>query len=268
MTTRILNTFNKLKLDSQKGLITYLTAGFPDQDLCLDIIFELSNSGSDLIEIGMPFSDPMAEGPIIQNSSKISLDNGHTMELTFELVKNFRKKNKKTPIILMGYYNPIYQYGNENFINKCLEEEVDGLIVVDLPPEHDNELCDLTLNIDLDFIRLATPTTDKKRLDIVLNKSSGFLYYVSILGITGTKEPDLNLLKEQVDGLKKITSIPISVGFGIKRPDQAKKISKFSDAIVVGSSLIEKIMNIYLDDDKDYLLSEISKYVSKLKAAI
>ena len=117
MTTRISNTFNKLKLASQKGLITYLTAGFPDRDLCLVIIFELSNSGSDLIEIGMPFSDPMAEGPIIQNSSKISLDNGHTMELTFELVKNFRKKNKKTPIILMGYYNPIYQYGNENFIN-------------------------------------------------------------------------------------------------------------------------------------------------------
>jgi len=152
MVTRISKTFNELKLESQTGLITYLTAGFPNQNLCLEIINELSKSGSDLIEIGMPFSDPMAEGPIIQSSSKISLDNGHTMELTFDLIKNFRKKNIQTPIILMGYYNPIYQYGNENFINRCLSVGVDGLIVVDLPPEHDSELCDLTLESDIDFI--------------------------------------------------------------------------------------------------------------------
>ena len=268
MVTRISKTFNELKLESQTGLITYLTAGFPNQDLCLKIINELSKSGSDLIEIGMPFSDPMAEGPIIQNSSKLSLDNGHTMELTFELINKFRKNNTKTPIILMGYYNPIYQYGNENFISRCLNDGVDGLIVVDLPPEHDSELCDLTTEIDLDFIRLATPTTDKKRLNTVLNKSSGFLYYVSVMGITGTKEPDLELLKKQVINLRKATDIPIGVGFGIKRPDQAKKISEFSDAIVVGSSLIEKIINNYKNNNEDDVLLEISEYIKSLKAVI
>ena len=268
MVTRISKTFNELKLESQTGLITYLTAGFPNQDLCLEIMNELSKSGSDLIEIGMPFSEPMAEGPIIQHSSILSLDNGHTMELTFELINKFRENNTKTPIILMGYYNPIYQYGNESFIKRCLDYGVDGLIVVDLPPEHDTELCDLTIDIDLDFIRLATPTTDKKRLNIVLNKSSGFLYYVSIMGITGTKEPDLDILKEQVIKLKKETDIPIGVGFGIKRPDQAQKIAEFSDAIVVGSSLIEKIMGNYQNNKEDLVLSEVSEYIKSLKAAI
>ena len=268
MATRILRTFDELKSNSQTGLITYLTAGFPNQDLCLDIINELSKSGSDLIEIGMPFSDPMAEGPIIQQSSKIALDNGHTMELTFDLIKKFRSKNSQTPIILMGYYNPIYQYGNESFVKRCLDYGVDGLIVVDLPPEHDSELCDLTIDIDLDFIRLATPTTDKKRLNIVLNKSSGFLYYVSIMGITGTKEPNLDILKEQIIKLKKETDIPIGVGFGIKRPDQAKMISEFSDAIVVGSSLIEKIMGNYQDNKENLVLSEVSEYIKSLKAVI
>ena len=168
----------------------------------------------------------------------------------------------------MGYYNPIYQYGNENFISRCLNDGVDGLIVVDLPPAHDSELCDLTTEIDLDFIRLATPTTDKKRLNTVLNKSSGFLYYVSVMGITGTKEPDLELLKKQVINLRKETDIPIGVGFGIKRPDQAKKISEFSDAIVVGSSLIEKIIINYKNNNEDDVLLEISEYIKSLKAVI
>ena len=145
---------------------------------------------------------------------------------------------------------------------------MDGLIVVDLPPEHDSELCDLTIDIDLDFIRLATPTTDQKRLNIVLNKSSGFLYYVSIMGITGTKEPNLDILKKQINKLKKETDIPIGVGFGIKRPDQAQKISKFSDAIVVGSSLIEKIIGKYKNNREDIVLSEVSEYIKSLKAAI
>ena len=168
----------------------------------------------------------------------------------------------------MGYYNPIYQYGNENFIKRCLDYGVDGLIVVDLPPEHDSELCDLTINIDLDFIRLATPTTDQKRLNVVLNKSSGFLYYVSIMGITGTKEPNLDVLKDQVSKLKKETNIPIGVGFGIKRPDQAQKISKFSDAIVVGSSLIDTIISNYKNNKEDLVLSEVSEYIKSLKAVI
>ena len=168
----------------------------------------------------------------------------------------------------MGYYNPIYRYGNESFIKRCLDDGVDGLIVVDLPPEHDSELCDLTTDIDLDFIRLATPTTDQKRLNVVLNKSSGFLYYVSIMGITGTKEPNLEILKEQVIKLKKETDIPIGVGFGIKRPDQAQKIAEFSDAIVVGSSLIEKIMGNYQNNKENLVLSEVSEYIKSLKAVI
>ena len=168
----------------------------------------------------------------------------------------------------MGYYNPIYQYGNENFINRCLSVGVDGLIVVDLPPEHDSELCDLTLESDIDFIRLATPTTDKKRLKTVLKNSSGFLYYVSVMGITGTKEPDLELLKKQVTNLKKETDIPIGIGFGIKRPDQARKISEFSDAIVVGSSLIENIMDNYKNNNEDDVLLKVSEYIKSLKAAI
>ena len=266
MVSRISAVFDELK--SKSGLITYITAGFPTQNICHKIMNELSLSGSDILELGMPFSDPMADGPIIQKSSKISLENGHTMEKTFDLVKNFRENNNKTPLVLMGYYNPIYQYGNENFIKRCLDDGVDGLIVVDLPPEHDSELCDLTIDIDLDFIRLATPTTDKKRLNIVLNKSSGFLYYVSIMGITGTKEPNLDILKEQIIKLKKETDIPIGVGFGIKRPDQAQKISEFSDAIVVGSSLIEKIMGNYQNNKEDLVLSEVSEYIKSLKAVI
>ena len=258
----------KLFKDNKKKLITFTTGGDPNLKTSIKIIDIILKNKIDMIEIGMPFSDPMAEGPIIQESSKIALDNGHTMELTFDLIKKFRSKNSQTPIILMGYYNPIYQYGNENFIKRCLDDGVDGLIVVDLPPEHDSELCDLTIDIDLDFIRLATPTTDKKRLNIVLNKSSGFLYYVSIMGITGTKEPDLDILKEQVIKLKKETDIPIGVGFGIKRPDQAKMISEFSDAIVVGSSLIEKIMGNYQNNKEDLVLSEVSEYIKSLKAVI
>ena len=266
--SRIKKTFDRLNKDNKKALGIFVTAGDPDFETSLKLITNLPDSGVDFIEIGMPFSDPMAEGPIIQQSSKLALDNGHTMELTFDLIKKFRNKNSQTPIILMGYYNPIYQYGNENFIKRCLDDGVDGLIVVDLPPEHDSELCDLTIDIDLDFIRLATPTTNKKRLNIVLNKSSGFLYYVSIMGITGTKEPDLDILKEQVIKLKKETDIPIGVGFGIKRPDQAQKISEFSDAIVVGSSLIEKIMGNYQNNKENLVLSEVSEYIKSLKAVI
>ena len=216
----------------------------------------------------MPFSDPMADGPIIQKSSKISLENGHTMEKTFDLVKNFRKKNDKTPLVLMGYYNPIYQYGNDKFLKRCNDYGVDGLIIVDLPPEHDNELCDLMINSNIDFIRLVTPTTNENRLKKVLNKGSGFLYYVSITGITGTKEPDLELLKKQIDNLKLSTEIPIAVGFGIKTSDQAKKISEFSDALVIGSALIENIMESYKNNDEEGLVKEVRSYIERIKSAM
>jgi len=266
MASRISSIFEELQ--SKSALITYVTAGFPTQNICQRIINELSISGSDILELGMPFSDPMADGPIIQKSSKIALENGHTMEKTFDLVRDFRKSNDKTPLVLMGYYNPIYQYGNDKFLKKCNDVGVDGLIIVDLPPEHDDELCDLTINLDIDFIRLATPTTNENRLKRVLNKSSGFLYYVSIMGITGTKEPDLKLLKKQVDDIKLFTEIPIAVGFGVKTPDQAKKISEFSDAVVIGSALIENIMNNYKENNEGFLIEEAQKYIRRIKSAM
>lgn len=266
MVSRISSIFENLQ--SKSGLITYVTAGFPTHNICQKIINELSLSGSDILELGMPFSDPMADGPIIQKSSKIALENGHTMEKTFDLVKGFRKNNSKTPLVLMGYYNPIYQYGNDKFLKKCTDYGVDGLIIVDLPPEHDDEICDLTINLNIDFIRIATPTTNENRLKRVLNKSSGFLYYVSIMGITGTKEPDLELLKNQVDNLKLSTEIPIAVGFGIKTPDQAKKISEFSDAIVIGSALIEKILDNYKDNNEEVLIKEAKRYIERIKSVM
>ena len=266
MVSRISAVFDELK--SKTGLITYITAGFPTQNICHKIMNELSLSGSDILELGMPFSDPMADGPIIQKSSKISLENGHTMEKTFDLVKNFRENNDKTPLVLMGYYNPIYQYGNDKFLKRCDDYGVDGLIIVDLPPEHDNELCDLMINSNIDFIRLVTPTTNENRLKKVLNKGSGFLYYVSITGITGTKEPDLELLKKQIDNLKLSTEIPIAVGFGIKTSDQAKKISEFSDAIVIGSALIENIMESYKNNDEEGLVKEVRSYIERIKSAM
>ena len=266
--SRIEAKFADLKSKKESAFVTFLMAGDPTIKESHTIFKKLPKLGVDIIEIGMPFTDPMADGILIQKAGQRSLSNETNLNNIFDLVREIRKQDNKIPIILMGYYNPIYQYGNENFISRCLNDGVDGLIVVDLPPEHDSELCDLTTEIDLDFIRLATPTTDKKRLNTVLNKSSGFLYYVSVMGITGTKEPDLELLKKQVINLRKETDIPIGVGFGIKRPDQAKKISEFSDAIVVGSSLIEKIMINYKNNNEDDVLLEISEYIKSLKAVI
>ena len=262
MATRILRTFDELKSNSQTGLITYLTAGFPNQDLCLDIINELSKSGSDLIEIGMPFSDPMAEGPIIQQSSKIALDNGHTMELTFDLIKKFRTKNSQTPIILMGYYNPIHYYGNLKFIKKAVLSGIDGLIIVDLPMEEDEEFYNLSYKNNLPLIRLVTPTTDEERLKKILKNANGFVYYVSVTGITGTKSASVNDVKNKIKVIKKITNLPVIAGFGIKNSVDAKKMSSISDGIVIGSSLVNKIEEVY---KKKNGLNEIFKFLKSFK---
>ena len=234
---RIAQRFAELRKANRGGLITFITAGDPNRDTSLDILCQLPAAGADLIEIGMPFSDPMADGPAIQAASLRALQAGMTLAGTLEMIRKFRQKDSTTPIILMGYYNPIYIYRREKFLADAVAAGVDGLIIVDLPPEEDDELCDLALPAGLNWIRLATPTTDNRRLPKVLTKTSGFLYYVSIMGITGTRSIDTNAVRLAVEQLKRHTDLPIAVGFGIKTPEQAKDIASISDAAVVGSAL-------------------------------
>jgi tryptophan synthase alpha chain len=239
--TRIDRRFAKLKSEGRKGLVTFITAGDPDLETSKKILLGLPAAGADVIELGMPFSDPMADGPAIQASSQRALKAGHKMKKTLELVADFRKKDDETPIVLMGYYNPIYVYPNEAFLKDAAAAGVDGLIVVDVPPEADEELCLPAAKHGLNFIRLATPTTDEKRLPTVLRNTSGFLYYVSITGITGTAAPDVNAVHGHVQQIKRATSLPIAVGFGVKSPDQAKALAEVADAVVVGSALVGAI---------------------------
>jgi tryptophan synthase alpha chain len=239
--TRIDRRFAKLKSEGRKGLVTFITAGDPDLETSKKILLGLPAAGADVIELGMPFSDPMADGPAIQASSQRALKAGHKMKKTLELVADFRKKDDETPIVLMGYYNPIYVYPNEAFLKDAAAAGVDGLIVVDVPPEADEELCLPAAKHGLNFIRLATPTTDEKRLPTVLRNTSGFLYYVSITGVTGTAAPDVNVVHAHVQQIKRATSLPIAVGFGVKSPDQAKALAEVADAVVVGSALVGAI---------------------------
>jgi tryptophan synthase alpha chain len=239
--TRIDRRFAQLKSEGRKGLVAFITAGDPDLETSKKILLGLPKAGADVIELGMPFSDPMADGPAIQASSLRALKGGHTMKKTLALVTELRKVDKETPIVLMGYYNPIYVYPNEKFLTDAVAAGVDGLIVVDLPPEEDEELCLPAARHGLNFIRLATPTTDNKRLPAVLRNTSGFLYYVSITGITGTAAPDVNAVHTHVGVIKRETKLPVAVGFGIKTPDQAKSLSEGADAVVVGSALVGAI---------------------------
>ena len=240
-TTRIDRRFAKLKEEGRAGLVTFITAGDPDLETSKKILFGLPKAGADVIELGMPFSDPMADGPAIQASSLRALKAGHKMRATLDLVSDFRKDDQDTPIVLMGYYNPIYVYPNEKFLRDAAAAGVDGLIVVDLPPEADDELCIPAKEHGLNFIRLATPTTDAKRLPTVLTNTSGFLYYVSITGITGTAAPDVNAVHTQINLIKKATTLPVAIGFGVKTGDQAKALAKGADAVVVGSALVSAL---------------------------
>jgi tryptophan synthase alpha chain len=239
--TRIDRRFAKLKQEGRAGLVAFITAGDPDLETSRKILLGLPTAGADLIELGMPFSDPMADGPAIQASSLRALKAGHKMRKTLALVSEFRKRDQETPIVLMGYYNPIYVYPNEKFLDDAVAAGVDGLIVVDVPPEADDELCLPATKRGLNFIRLAAPTTDEKRLPAVLRNTSGFLYYVSITGITGTAAPDVNAVHTHVAQIRKSTSLPIAVGFGVKSPQQAKALAKVADAVVVGSALVSAI---------------------------
>jgi tryptophan synthase alpha chain len=239
--TRIDKRFAALKAEGRAGLVTFVMAGDPDAGTFAMILQGLPAAGADVIEIGMPFSDPMADGPAIQAAGLRALKAGQTMKKTIAAVKAFRANDKETPIVLMGYLNPIYVYPVPDFLNDAKEAGVDGLIVVDAPPEMDEELCLPAVAKGLNFIRLATPTTDAKRLPAVLANTSGFVYYVSITGITGTAAPDATDVHSQVARIKKSTKLPVAVGFGVKTPEQARAIAEGADAVVVGSALVTTI---------------------------
>jgi tryptophan synthase alpha chain len=236
--TRIDKRFAKLRGEGRAALVTFLTAGDPDHDTSLNILRSLPAAGADIVELGMPFTDPMADGPAIQLSSQRAIKSGQTLSKTLDLVRAFRGSDDTTPIVLMGYYNPIYVYGVGRFLAAAKAAGVDGLIVVDLPPEEDDELCLPALGAGLNFIRLATPTTDDKRLPAVLANTSGFVYYVSITGITGTAKPDPQITREAVARIKRHTRLPVAVGFGVRTAEQAAAIAAGADGVVVGSALV------------------------------
>lgn len=239
--SRIEQRFAALKREGRAGLITYLTCGDPDAESFAQILGGLPQAGADLIEVGVPFSDPMADGPAIQAAGLRALKAGMTVPKVLAIVRSFRAKDEATPIVLMGYYNPIYRYGVARFLADAKAAGVDGLIVVDLPPEHDEELCLPAKQAGLDFIRLATPTTDDKRLPQVLKNTQGFLYYVAVAGVTGTKSAAGDVITAAVTRLKKHTDLPVAVGFGIRTPAQAGAVAKVADAAVVGSALVERV---------------------------
>ena len=238
---RIAKRFAKLKQEGRGGLVTFTTAGDPDFDTSLEILKGLPAAGADVIELGMPFSDPMADGPAIQASSLRALNNGMTLKKTLDLARRFRAGEADTPLIMMGYYNPIYQYGVDRFLADFKAAGGDGLIIVDLPPEEDDELCLPALKTGVNFIRLATPTTDDKRLPKVLSNTSGFVYYVSIMGITGTRSAADADISAAVQRLKRHTDLPVAVGFGIRTPAQAAAVARVADAAVVGSALVSRV---------------------------
>jgi tryptophan synthase alpha chain len=241
LASRIDRRFAALKKEGRAALVTFVTAGDPDYETSKKILAGLPAAGSDVIELGMPFSDPMADGPAIQASSQRALKAGQTMRKTLELVRGFRAGDKDTPVVLMGYYNPIYVYPVAAFLDEAKAAGVDGLIVVDVPPEADDELCLPALRHELSFIRLAAPTTDAKRLPRVLANTSGFVYYVSITGITGSAAPEVEPVRSQVRRIKQATALPVAVGFGVKTPEQAKAIAAIADGVVVGSALVSAI---------------------------
>lgn len=241
MTTRIDARFAALKREGRAGLVTFVSAGDPDPKTSLAILEALPGAGADVIELGMPFSDPMSDGPTIQASSQRALKQGQTLVKTLAMVREFRSRDTATPIVLMGYFNPIYVYGVERFLTDAKDAGVDGLIVVDLPPEEDDELCVPALKAGISFVRLITPTTDARRLPAVLSNTSGFLYYVSITGITGTATPDFAAVGRAVAAIKGKTPLPVAVGFGVRTAADAAAIAAGADAVVVGSALVAAI---------------------------
>ena len=259
MTNLISRTF----INNQKKLVTFVTGGDPDLDTSLEIIKTITNNGADIIEIGMPFSDPMADGPTIQLSSNRAISKGIDLENIFFLTSEIKKIKDDLPIILMGYYNLILHFGIKQFVKKCKENGVDGLIIVDLQPEEDEDLIKELNNNQIDLIRLITPTTDENRLKLILKNASGFLYYVSVMGITGQKSANLIELERAVTFIKQHTNLPVVPGFGIKNASDVKNICKIADGAVVGSSIIKLIEENL--NNKQKMLSEIDKFTKELK---
>jgi tryptophan synthase alpha chain len=239
--TRLERRFDSLRQQGRAGLVTFITAGYPNPDYGYRILERLPDAGADVIELGMPFSDPMADGPAIQLASQRALAAGMSLRKTLEQVRRFRTNNDETPIVLMGYYNPIYHFGVDAFLDEASSAGVDGLIIVDLPAEEDAELCHPAMARGIHWIRLTTPTTDDKRLPTVLTNTSGFVYYVSIAGVTGTRSADSTQVADAVARLKRHTDLPIAVGFGIRSPEQVKAIGAVADAAVVGSAIVDLI---------------------------
>ena len=250
MTTRIDRRFAQLKTEGRAALVTFLTAGDPDPETSLALLRAIPAAGADVVELGMPFTDPMADGPAIQISSQRALKAGQTLKKTLDMVRAFRQADDATPLVLMGYYNPIYVYGVDRFLRDAKSTGVDGLIVVDLPPEEDEELCLPALKAGVNFIRLATPTTDDKRLPAVLANTSGFVYYVSITGITGAATPDPAKVAAAVARIKRHTKLPVAVGFGVRTAEQAAVIAAGADGVVVGSALVNALKASLDGDDK------------------
>jgi tryptophan synthase alpha chain len=271
--SRIARRFGALREANRAGLVTFLTAGDPDHATSARLIKGLPAAGADLIEIGMPFSDPMADGPAIQAAGLRALKGGMTLRLTLELVRDFRAGDDTTPVVLMGYYNPIYRYGVPRFVADAKAAGVDGIIIVDLPPEEDAELCVPALEGGLDFIRLTTPTTDDVRLPTVLARASGFVYYVSIAGITGTKSAASDSIAAALKRLRRHTDLPVAVGFGITNAAQAAEVARVADAAVVGTALVRRVAE-HLDAQGrakpglvDAVLADVASLAQGIKAA-
>jgi tryptophan synthase alpha chain len=247
--TRIDDKFAQLKSEGKKAFVSYIMGGDPDYETSLAIMKGLPGAGVDIIELGMPFTDPMADGPTIQLAGQRALDGGQTLSKTLQMARDFRENDQTTPIVMMGYYNPIYSRGVDTFLKECGEAGVDGLIVVDLPPEEDEELCIPAQAAGMNFIRLATPTTDDRRLPKVLQNTSGFVYYVSITGITGAAEAQAGDVGPEVARIKASTDLPVIVGFGIKTPETSRAIASVADGAVVGSAIVSKIADGHSVDD-------------------
>jgi len=248
--SRIDALFTRLRQENRPALVTYFMGGDPDFETSLSVMKALPEAGSDIIELGMPFSDPMADGAAIQAAGLRSLKGGQTLARTLKMAEEFRRDNDETPIVMMGYYNPIYIYGVERFLADAKAAGIDGFIIVDLPPEMDEELCIPALKVGLSFIRLATPTTDEKRLPKVLENTSGFVYYVSMTGITGSALADTTKVSEAVNRIKAHTDLPVCVGFGVKTAAQAKAIGASADGVVVGTAIVNAVANVLGPDGK------------------
>jgi tryptophan synthase alpha chain len=267
--SRLEQRFADLKAEGRAALVTFVTAGDPGYEASLAILKGLPDAGADVIELGMPFTDPMADGVAIQLATLRALHAGQTLTKTLDMVREFRIDNQTTPIVLMGYYNPIHRFGVEAFVAQAKDAGVDGLIIVDLPPEHDAELATPAQDVGIDFIRLTTPTTDDARLPRVLERSSGFVYYVSVAGVTGAGSATTEQVTHAIERLRRHTDLPISVGFGIRTPDQAAAIARLADGVVVGSALVDKIARAQHHeqaiDDVLTLCAELARGVSQAR---